>query len=321
MSYPATRLITLIMLLQRQPNQKAAELAEKLGVSVRSLHRYMAMLDEMGVPVYSERGPNGGFSLVRGYKMPPLIFTPEEAAAIYLGTGLVGEMWGQLYEDAARGALAKIENVLPDAQRAEVAWVRRTLVTTGLQRRGLQPFAPLLEALRGAIRSQERVWLVYQGNNQPEPIERPFDPYALAYRQGWWYVIGYCHLRQAIRSLRVDRIRELEQLTAPYQIPADFDAQHYLDFDFQSEASVHVRLHLAPEVAHLATSTPAAWEEIVRQPDSSVIVATTLPDLYWAAAMALSYGPAAIVLEPEALRAMVREWAQAITTYYSTHDE
>ena len=79
MSNTATRLITLIMLLQRRPNQKAAELAEALGVSVRSLHRYVNMLEEMGIPLYSERGPAGGFSLVRGYRMPPLVFTPAEA--------------------------------------------------------------------------------------------------------------------------------------------------------------------------------------------------------------------------------------------------
>lgn len=106
MTRPASRLITLIMLLQRQPNQKAADLSKKLGVSIRTLHRYFAMLDEMGIPIYSERGPNGGFSLVRGYKMPPLVFTPEEAAAVYLGTGLVEEVWGSLYREAAQGALA-----------------------------------------------------------------------------------------------------------------------------------------------------------------------------------------------------------------------
>ncbi len=61
MSNTATRLITLVMLLQRRPNQKAGELAEGLGVSVRTLHRYMLMLDEMGIPIYSERGPHGGF--------------------------------------------------------------------------------------------------------------------------------------------------------------------------------------------------------------------------------------------------------------------
>src|SRR5512135_3678638 len=112
------------MLLQRQPNKKASHLAQKLGVSVRSLHRYVGMLDEMGIPVYSERGPYGGFSLVRGYRMPPLVFTPEEAVAVYLGTSLVREMWGRLYEDAAEGAMAKLDNVLPDEQRHEIAWAR-----------------------------------------------------------------------------------------------------------------------------------------------------------------------------------------------------
>src|SRR5512136_1164055 len=176
MANTATRLITLIMMLQRQPNQKASDLAEKLGVSVRSLHRYMGMLDEMGIPIYSERGPNGGFSLVRGYKMPPLILTPEEAAAICLGANLVQEMWGQLYEEAAQGALAKIENVLPDDQRDEVAWARRALVTTSLHPPGLADFAPLLQTLRRATRQQKQIRLLYQGSQQATPLDRVVDP-------------------------------------------------------------------------------------------------------------------------------------------------
>src|SRR5215470_5977087 len=130
MSNTATRLITLIMLLERQPNQKAATLADELGVSVRTLHRYFGMLDELGIPIYSERGPQGGFSLVRGYKMPPLIFSPAEAAALCLGMGLVADLWGQLYKEAAQSAAAKVENILPEDQLAEVAWARRTLVNT-----------------------------------------------------------------------------------------------------------------------------------------------------------------------------------------------
>ena len=112
MTTPATRLITLIMLLQRKPNQTASELAGELGVSVRTLHRYMGMLEKMGIPIYAERGRCGGFSLVRGYKLPPLIFTPQEAVAVYLGASLVGEMWGRLYQEPARGAIAKLDSVL-----------------------------------------------------------------------------------------------------------------------------------------------------------------------------------------------------------------
>ncbi len=313
----AARLITLIMLLQREPRQKSAELAGKLGISVRSLHRYLGMLDEMGIPVYSERGPHGGFSLSRGYKMPPLIFTPEEATAICLGAGLVGELWGQLYVEAAQGALAKIENVLPDEQRGEVAWARRSLVTAQLQKPGLLPFAPLLETLRSAIRQQKRVRMLYQGNLQAEPLKREMDPYLLAYRQGWWYVVGFCHLREAVRSFRVDRIHVLEPLETSYQIPADFNAQQFLAFEIQSETQFRVRLHLGIQVAHLALSTPAAWEELLPQADGSVIVGTSLPDLYWAASLALSYGPAATVLEPEELRQMVGDWARQIAENYA----
>ena len=96
MANTATRLITLIMLLQRQPSQTAAQLAEALAVSVRTVQRYITMLEEIGIPIYAERGPYGGYALVRGYKMPPLIFTPEEAVAVSLGTSLLEEIWGAL---------------------------------------------------------------------------------------------------------------------------------------------------------------------------------------------------------------------------------
>ncbi len=152
MNNTATRLITLIFLLQNQPNQKASELAEKLGVSLRTVHRYFDMLEEMGIPLYAERGPYGGFSLVRGYKMPPLVFTLEEAVALVLGTGMVEEMWGELYRESARGALAKLENLLPDEQVREVAWARGSLVATGMNRSDLKVLTPTLEKLRRAIR-------------------------------------------------------------------------------------------------------------------------------------------------------------------------
>ncbi|MDQ2998218.1 MAG: HTH domain-containing protein [Chloroflexota bacterium] len=130
MANTATRLITLIMLLQRQPNQNAAQLAQALDISVRTIQRYITMLDEIGIPVYAERGPYGGYALVRGYKMPPLIFTPEEAVAVYLGTSLLEEVWG-VCTRRARGALAKLDNVLPDEQRREVTWARQAVLALG----------------------------------------------------------------------------------------------------------------------------------------------------------------------------------------------
>jgi len=318
MSNTATRLITLIMLLQRRPNQKAAELASQLGVSVRTIQRYIAMLDEMGIPIYSERGPYGGYSLVRGYKMPPLVFTPGEAVAVYLGASLVGEMWGQLYQDAARGALAKLDNVLPDEQRHEVAWARRTLLATGMHRADWTPLAPLLEKLRRAARERRRVTMVYRSRNQPQPLRRDLDPYALIHRWGWWYVIGHCRLRGAIRSFRVDRIVELTLLGQTFDVPADFDVREYLAAEPYTQPRVHVRMRFTPQAALLALDDRAFWETVDEQPDGSVVVTFAAPDLEWPARVALGYGPHAVVLEPDELRCLVSERARAIAAQYAS---
>jgi predicted DNA-binding transcriptional regulator YafY len=318
MSNTATRLITLIMLLQRQPNQKAAELAEKLDVSVRTVHRYIGMLDEMGIPIYSERGPYGGFSLVRGYRMPPLVFTPEEAVAVYLGTSLVGEIWGQMYRGAAQGALAKLDNVLPDEQRHEVAWARRALLVTGMHRADFTPLLPLLEKLRCATRERRRVMMVYRGRGQPEPLQRDVAPYALVHRWGWWYVVGYCHLREAVRTFRVDRIIELTLLDQAFDVPADFDVQEYLAAEPDAQPQVQVRMRFAPEAALMALDDRAFWDTLDEQADGSMIVTFAAPDLEWPARMALSYGSHIMVLEPEELRCLVSERARAIAAQYTS---
>ncbi len=312
----ATRLITLLMMLQRQPNQKAGELAEELGVSVRSIHRYIGMLDEMGIPVYSERGPYGGFSLVRGYKMPPLVFTPEEAVAVYLGTGLVEQMWGQLYQAAARGAMAKLDNVLPEEQQQEVTWARRALLATCLHRVDPRQLSPYLEKLRHAIHDSRRVRLLYRGQGQPKSLQRDIDPYALVHRSGWWYSVGYCHLRQALRTFRLDRILDLTVLDETFQKPPDFDLRAYLEAEPQPQ--VNVRLCFVPEGAGIARDNRSYWDSFEEQADGSVIVAFAVPDLMWAASIVLSYGGWAVVVDPPELRDLVREWATHIAGLHQT---
>jgi predicted DNA-binding transcriptional regulator YafY len=314
----ATRLITLIMTLQRQPNQKAADLAEKLGVSVRTLHRYFGMLDEMGIPIYAERGPYGGFSLVRGYKLPPLVFTPEEATAIYLGTSLVSEMWGRLYQESAQGAMAKLENVLPDEQRNEIAWARRSLVATGMHRADPSAQAPFLEKLRRTAREHRRVDMLYQSTSQTEATQRQVDPYALVHRSGWWYLVGYCHLRDAPRTFRVDRIQSLELLSQTFQIPDDFDIHAYLDSEFADQPVVRAKLRFKAEGASIARSNVAGWDSLEENPDGSVDVVLSAPDLTWLASMTISFANLVTVLEPPELREMVREWARSVVELYET---
>jgi len=316
----ATRLINLIMLLQRQPNQKAADLAAELEVSVRTIHRYFNMLDEMGIPVYSERGPYGGFSLLKGYRMPPLVFNPEEAVAVYLGVSLVEEMWGQLYREAARGALAKLDNVLPDEQRHEVTWARRTLLATGMHRANLTVLAPTLEKLRRAAREHRTVRMLYHGLGQGEAQRRDVDPYALVHRWGWWYAIGFCHLRSGLRTFRVDRILELALLDANFEFPPDFNLQVYLASEPQAQSQIITRLLLTAEARQAALDSHGYWETVEPQPDGSAIVTFSAPNLEWAASTTLAYGPLVEVLDPPELREMVRDWAATVSAKYVPGD-
>ena len=317
MTQPATRLINLIMLMQRRPNQKAADLADELGVSVRSLHRYMAGLDEMGIPVYSERGPYGGFSLVRGYKLPPLIFTAEESVVIALGAALVQEMWGKLYQQAASSALAKLDTLLPEAQRQEVAWARRSLLSLGMQRGNMEALAPLVETIRQAIHEHKQIEINYQGSNRPAGEQRRVDSYALAYRWGWWYLVGYCHTREAMRLFRVDRIKEYSLLDTAFMPRADFDGRAFVEQEIEGQGHLTVRLQFAPAMAQVARANPFNWQGMEEQPDGSIIAILRAPDLTWAASMALAYGPGVTVLEPEEVRQEVCTWARTIMEQYS----
>jgi len=222
-----------------------------------------------------------------------------------------------LFQDAAQGALAKLDNVLPEEQRHEIAWARRTLVTTGMHRAHLDTLTPLLEKLRRAIREQRRVLMVHHKQSEPDAQAREVDPYALVYRGGWWYVVGHCHLRRAIRSFRLDRIVELTLLDKTFQTPASFNIRDHLAMAFESETKVKMRMRFAPQAAHVARDSGVYWDALEEQADGAVVVTMTMPDLQWAASMALGFGPIVTVLEPAELRQTVREWANAIAMQYA----
>jgi predicted DNA-binding transcriptional regulator YafY len=246
-----------------------------------------------------------------------LVLTPEEAVAVYLGTSLVEELWGQLYQEAARGAVAKLDNVLPNEQRHEVAWARRTLLATGLHRGDQTPLVPLLEKLRRGTRERRSVAMIYRGRGQPEPLRRDVDPYALVHRWGWWYAIGYCHLRQAIRTFRVDRIMQLTLLDQAFDVPTDFDIQTFLAAEPHTQPQLQVRMRFAPDMALSALDDRAYWETVEEQPDGALVVSFAVPNLEVAVRLVLSYGHQVVVLEPEEMRCLVSERARAIAAQYA----
>ncbi|HEU5089089.1 MAG TPA: HTH domain-containing protein, partial [Roseiflexaceae bacterium] len=113
MYHPTTRLLTILELLQTYATMSGAALARRLEVEPRSVRRYITMLQDMGIPIEAVRGPGGGYQLRPGFKLPPLLFSEEEATAIVLG--LLSASWLALGQPsvAVEGALAKVMRVLP----------------------------------------------------------------------------------------------------------------------------------------------------------------------------------------------------------------
>ena len=306
----ATRLLSLIMLLQSRASWKAAELAAELNVSERTVHRYMVMLEEMGIPIYSERGPYGGFSLVRGYKLPPLIFTAEEATVLYMGANLIREVWGQTYDDAVTAVTAKLDNVLPDDLRDEVARARQSLVVGGLTSRDYRPWEATIHTLRQCIGERRCVCLLYQPLARQENTDRVIEPYALTFQWGLWYLVGFCRLRQDMRTFRVDRIEQAESLEERFSMPRDFDVREYMMRTMRGEWAYTVVVHLEASVASCVRERHGHWMKITAHDDGSITSRFSAASLDWATGWVLSYGPAAKVLEPGELVSRVREAAE-----------
>jgi predicted DNA-binding transcriptional regulator YafY len=172
--------------------------------------------------------------------------------------------------------------------------------------------------LRRAIRELRRVNMVYHSASAPEPGTRKLDPYALAFRWGWWYVVGYCHTRGELRTFRVDRIRELNLLEDVFQMPVDFNAREFMQSDLQNQPQVRAKLKFSKEAANSALINRPYWDLLEEQPDGTVIVAFSSPDLNWAIGSILMYGPTVEVLEPVELRCLVRDSARATAAQYET---
>jgi predicted DNA-binding transcriptional regulator YafY len=218
---PTTRLLTILELLQSRPGLSGEEMARRLEVDIRTVRRYVTMLQDMGMPVEGSRGPGGGYQLRPGFKLPPLLFTEDEATAVVLG--LLGTQWLQIAIDpvAVQGALAKVYRVLPLRGRERLQGISShiSVMAHGDEAR---PDAALLVNLSDAIHTRHRICIEYRSPRSDETA-REVDPYGVVGWRGRWYMVGYCHLRQGLRIFRLDRMAGVQTLATVFEPPEGFD--------------------------------------------------------------------------------------------------
>jgi predicted DNA-binding transcriptional regulator YafY len=185
-----------------------------------------------------------------------------------------------------------------------------------MHRADLTKLSPILEKVRRASRQFQQIKMVYQSSTGKKPTRRWVDPYALVHRTGWWYLVGYCHLRKALRTFRVDRVQELELTGEPFQVPDDFEIHQYLEEIFAEQPVVKASLRFIPQAAYLAKANLTGWESYKENPDGSIDVILSAPDLYWIASMVLSFATWVYVLNPPELRKVVQDWARGTAEMY-----
>lgn len=220
----ADRLFLIIHALQgRRRAQTARQLAQTLGVSLRTIYRDVADLQCSGVPIEGEAGV--GYLLRKGSDIPPLMFTAEELEALVVGTRFVRAFAGERLTGGAQAAMLKIEAVLPDPLRQRAAHTRIFAPVWHDEHQTDQ--AACIDKLHAAISARQVLQLVYRDDAGSES-QRDIEPLCLAFWGGKWTLGGWCRLRQDFRNFRPDRMTAFEASGEIFEDMAGRDLDAYL---------------------------------------------------------------------------------------------
>ena len=245
--------------------------------------------------------------LVSGFKLPPLMFTESEAVAVSLGLQAARGLGFAETAPAVASALAKLERVMPADLKRRVRAIGET-TTLDLRSGGNAGSSAALAALATAAQEQQRVQLAYQALNGAT-TRREIDPYGLVYWRGRWYAVGYCHLRQDLRSFRLDRVTEVRLSAARFTRPQGFDAAAYLKASIATiPRALAVEVLLKADLSTVLAMLPESAG--VFEPTADGVLLRTYSDsLEWIARRLAALPCAFEVRAPDALRAAVRDHA------------
>ncbi len=288
----------------------AAYLAERLEVEARSVRRYVTMLQDLGIPVEAVRGRYGGYRLRPGFKLPPLMWTEEEAVAVTLGLQAIHQLGLSQTVPTVEGALAKVERVLPQTLREQVQAVQEAVVLDLISRSRPERSTYMIP-LSLAASQGKRVWMRYQAR-PGEERERAFDCYGLVYHHDRWYAVGYCHLRQQTRVFRLDRIHALEVRDERFTPPANFDCLAYMLQTFAALPSRWLaEVLLQASLERIREAVPATFATLEETP-AGILLRAYDDDLQHTARFLVSLGCPFRVLQPPELVEEIRLLARAL---------
>lgn len=313
------RLFALVLLLQTRPNMTSRDLAEHFNVSRRTIFRDLRALGESGVPLTYADG--GGYEILEGYQLPPLMLTAREAATLLLGTEFM-----KLQSDASLAKDAdlvgmKIHQVLP---REIQDYVERLQENTVMDPYWLHRHQPAVSdeeegrwyELSQAVARQHSVLMEYHVTSRNETTRRTVDPLGLVYYTDHWNLIAFDHLRGDIRNFRLEQIQSLRVLLEKFDRPEGFDLATHLAERGESPKNIPIAIRFDQYMYRWARNgVPTIIKEEIQE-GSTVVVRFEFENLEYLAGWLLRYGSSAEVIEPAALQKMLRSKAEQIVEQY-----
>ncbi|MFI6401528.1 helix-turn-helix transcriptional regulator [Streptomyces sp. NPDC050548] len=309
------RLLQLLSLLQTPREWPGGELADRLGVSRRTVRRDIDRLRELGYPVQATLGADGGYRLVAGKAMPPLVLDDEEAVAIAVGLRAGAGHAVEGVDEASVRALAKLEQVLPSRLRHRVATLQAA--TTALTSGDGASIAPeTLTVMASTVAGHERLRFAYRAKDGTES-RRVTEPYRLVSTGRRWYLVAYDLDREDWRTFRVDRVSEpfaTGARFAPRELPTGSAAEYLRRSMYRQQESYEYTVTFAAPADVVAARVPG-WMGTPEPLDahSCRLRATTGDEVRWLAARLALLEFEFTVQEPAELVRCVRELGQRLS--------
>jgi len=313
------RMFHLVLLLQNRERLGAGALAERLGVTTRTVYRDVEALRAMGVPCEYDRKQEG-YRLGREFFLPPLDFTAGEALALVAVVSRVAADDRFVLTGPALSAMEKIRARLPDGVTGSLDDLDRHIDIR------LPPSGPgdevrdVFEKVRCALRERRVLDCRYISLNHPEGTVFDLHPYGLAFEQRAWYVIGYHGGHEAVRRLKLGRFDSVAQTGRKYTVPRDFSLASFRGKAWRmirGERLERVKIVFDPVMAETVAET--RWhetQEVESREDGSILFRCEVEGLEEIVWWILGYGPHARVLEPPALVERIAGMARAMAGQY-----
>lgn len=336
----ASRLLSILLLLQARGRMSAHELAGELEVSVRTIYRDVESLGVAGVPIYADRGPTGGYQLIGGYRTQLTGLSGDEAEALFLAGMPTAAAELGLGATLASAQL-KLLAALPPTVRASAARVRERFHLDAPAWFQMVDETPYLTAVAAAVWRQSPLRVRYLRAGRAGERQRMLEPLGLVLKSGVWYLVARASDDAApavdgrasdnLRVYRVSRILDLEPLEGRFERPVDFDLEAYwrewsAEFErrlYRGEAVVRLapRIFAALE-RHFSPLAAQAAAASAGPPDADGWRAVTLPieSIEYTVIDLLRLGADAEIVTPTELRARMTEIVDALAARYLASD-